>query len=178
MQLDRSAISAFAAGEQSVRNTSLVKQWCQSAASKVFALKKCSHALSLYTHTQTYTQLRLSFLVCTKKMVCICLLCVCCNWQDNKTWGMHNDSDHAEKCEPSLLWDRCYRTDRVFLLSLLLLPLCQVGISLWAALCQTWRSVWSSWLPPCSCCAAAWYCWLNCSTPSWRARCPALSIKL
>ncbi|XP_029303875.1 sodium-dependent phosphate transport protein 2A-like [Cottoperca gobio] len=35
IQLDRSVITAIAAGDQSVRNKSLVKQWCQSTAVKV-----------------------------------------------------------------------------------------------------------------------------------------------
>lgn len=35
MQLDRSVIAAIATGDQSVRNKSLVKRWCQSAAVKV-----------------------------------------------------------------------------------------------------------------------------------------------
>ncbi|TWW75117.1 Sodium-dependent phosphate transport protein 2A [Takifugu flavidus] len=38
IQLDQSVIAAFTAGDQSVRNKSLVKQWCQSMAPKVSAL--------------------------------------------------------------------------------------------------------------------------------------------
>lgn len=35
VQLDRSVIAAIATGDQSVRNKSLVKRWCQSTAVKV-----------------------------------------------------------------------------------------------------------------------------------------------
>lgn len=48
VQLDRTVITAIATGDQSVRNKSLVKQWCQSTTVKVLVPYSVSHLMSNY----------------------------------------------------------------------------------------------------------------------------------
>ncbi|XP_076607129.1 sodium-dependent phosphate transport protein 2A-like [Chaetodon auriga] len=107
IQLDRSVIAAIAARDHSVRNKSLVKQWCQTTTMTVLVSYSVSHFMSSY---------------------CLFLLA----FQDNETsWGTHNLSEHTQKCRH--LFVDCSLSDLaigLILLACSLLVLCSCLILL------------------------------------------------
>ncbi|XP_075958315.1 sodium-dependent phosphate transport protein 2A-like [Anarhichas minor] len=83
IQLDRSVITAIATGDQSVRNKSLVKQWCESTTMKDIDTSWGTHNLS--AHTQKCRHLfvdcslsdlaiGLVLLACSLLVLCSCLM--------------------------------------------------------------------------------------------------------
>uniref|UniRef100_A0A3B4VB76 Sodium-dependent phosphate transport protein 2A n=1 Tax=Seriola dumerili TaxID=41447 RepID=A0A3B4VB76_SERDU len=85
IQLDRSVITAIATGDQSVRNKSLVKQWCQSTTVEVLIPKmshinvKLLHALPTCRHLFVDCSLSdlaigLILLACSLLVLCSCLI--------------------------------------------------------------------------------------------------------
>ncbi|XP_071317703.1 sodium-dependent phosphate transport protein 2A-like [Trachinotus anak] len=81
IQLDRSVITAIATGDQSVRNKSLVKQWCQSTTVEVINTKKCPNETSWGTHnlSEHIQKCKHLFVDCSLSDLAIGLILLACS---------------------------------------------------------------------------------------------------